>query len=244
MIALNSSHVRQGNSMACTCQAVLVLLAVLATCCNAELIMVYSIQRHGARNVLPKSSTLKESESTGGPTLLPQGQRQCYDAGSSFHARYIDSSTCSTSRTCLAAADTGSLYGVIGAPGVGFSNYNTYANTSSLDRTIMSADSFLPGAWDCCADDANTHTSTCLALVPQVGDAMPPIDEATLAEVCMAQGGCMRVGRRHSGSAAAWLVHDLSFVAMHAACSTSMPQHACLPCIKLPAQQAPSFRAP
>jgi hypothetical protein len=31
--------------------------------------------------VLAKSSTLKESEATGGPTLLPDGQRQCTEAG-------------------------------------------------------------------------------------------------------------------------------------------------------------------
>jgi hypothetical protein len=39
-------------------QAVLLLLVVLATCCNAELLMVYSVQRHGARNVsasIPKA---------------------------------------------------------------------------------------------------------------------------------------------------------------------------------------------
>lgn len=58
--------------------AVLNLCSLLS---SAELVMVYSIQRHGARNVLPKSSILTESEATGGPTLLPQGQRQCFEAG-------------------------------------------------------------------------------------------------------------------------------------------------------------------
>lgn len=31
--------------------------------------------------------------------------------------------------------------------GVGFSNYNSFANSSALDRTIMSADSFLSGVF-------------------------------------------------------------------------------------------------
>jgi hypothetical protein len=48
---------------------------------ESRLVMVYSIQRHGARNVLPKTSDLKENEASGGPTLLPEGQRQCYLAG-------------------------------------------------------------------------------------------------------------------------------------------------------------------
>lgn len=68
--------------------AVLLLLAAAAAVAalpspvsSSSLVMVYSIQRHGARNVLPKSSHLVESEATGGPTLLPAGQRQCYDAG-------------------------------------------------------------------------------------------------------------------------------------------------------------------
>lgn len=60
-----------------TALVVLVLLHLV----QGELVMVYSIQRHGARNVLPKTSTLKESKSYGGPTLLPQGKKQCYDAG-------------------------------------------------------------------------------------------------------------------------------------------------------------------
>lgn len=139
-----------------TCQAVLLLLAMLATCCNADLVMVYSIQRHGARNVLPKSSTLKESEATGGPTLLPEGQRQCFEAGAAFNARYINPSSCNSSSTCLAAPGSGPLYGVTGSPDVGFSNYNTFANTSALDRTIMSADSFLAGVFPAIAvqDDA------------------------------------------------------------------------------------------
>jgi hypothetical protein len=41
--------------------------------------MVYTISRHGARNALPKTSLLQENAM--GPTLLPQGERLCYDAG-------------------------------------------------------------------------------------------------------------------------------------------------------------------
>lgn len=48
---------------------------------EGEVVLVYSIQRHGARNVLPKSATLSESDSNGGPTLLPEGQRQAWEAG-------------------------------------------------------------------------------------------------------------------------------------------------------------------
>jgi len=41
--------------------------------CGAELVAVYGVTRHGARNVLPKNATLGEDESSGGPTLLPSG---------------------------------------------------------------------------------------------------------------------------------------------------------------------------
>jgi hypothetical protein len=70
--------------------------------------MVFSVQRHGARNVLPKTSGLQESSTSGGPTLLPQGMRQAYDVGVAFRARYLNVSTCS--ETCLAG-----MGGVAGA---------------------------------------------------------------------------------------------------------------------------------
>lgn len=68
-------------------------MAVLAICLAAltgasdaqapatSLRLLFSIQRHGARNVLPKTSLLLENSTLGGPTLLPKGQRMCYDAG-------------------------------------------------------------------------------------------------------------------------------------------------------------------
>lgn len=46
-----------------------------------KVVMVYSVQRHGARNMLPKTALLQESDATGGPTLLPQGQSQANRAG-------------------------------------------------------------------------------------------------------------------------------------------------------------------
>lgn len=48
---------------------------------EASLLAVYSLQRHGARNVLPKGIFLTEDALVGGPTLLPQGQQQTYTAG-------------------------------------------------------------------------------------------------------------------------------------------------------------------
>lgn len=126
---------------------------------NSNLVMVYSIQRHGARNVLPKSSVLTESEATGGPTLLPQGKEQCRLAGAAFARRYISPASCRATRTCLAPPPraggeeaeeqphSSSIYGVVGTPGVSFSNWNTFSNSSALDRTIMSADAFLSGVF-------------------------------------------------------------------------------------------------
>jgi hypothetical protein len=46
-----------------------------------SLLLAYSIHRHGARNQLPKSIFLQESTALDGTTLLPQGQRLCYNAG-------------------------------------------------------------------------------------------------------------------------------------------------------------------
>ncbi len=58
-----------------------VAIVALAASVHADVVMVYSIQRHGARNQLPKTSLLKESASLAGPTLLPLGERLCYNAG-------------------------------------------------------------------------------------------------------------------------------------------------------------------
>jgi hypothetical protein len=63
-----------------TC-CIAVALAALTAPVQSELVLAYSIQRHGARNVLPKSADLTESDAAGGPTLLPAGQQMCYTAG-------------------------------------------------------------------------------------------------------------------------------------------------------------------
>ena len=71
---------------------------------QARVVMVYGVQRHGARNVLPKTADLKESASVGGPTLLPEGQRQAYAAGTGYTGRYLNGSTCAANGTCLGGA--------------------------------------------------------------------------------------------------------------------------------------------
>jgi hypothetical protein len=64
--------------------AAAVLVAVIALQCvaiaDANLELAFAVVRHGARNYLPDSS-LSDDESSGGPTLLPEGQRQLYNAG-------------------------------------------------------------------------------------------------------------------------------------------------------------------
>lgn len=109
---------------------------------STQLLLVYSIQRHGARNVLPKAANLSESDANGGPALLPEGQRQAWNAGTGFLSRYIACST--TNQTCLNAAHTG-MYGLYGAPNISFDNYNTLVRSSALDRTVSTALSFLAG---------------------------------------------------------------------------------------------------
>jgi hypothetical protein len=119
---------------------------------GSSLVLVYAVSRHGARNVLPKSSTLREPP--GGVTLLPLGQRQCFNAGVAFRARYLDagcaaSGDAAPANTCLSPdsqSDSGGLYGVVGAPGVTWCNQNVLARSSALDRTLLSARSFLAGA--------------------------------------------------------------------------------------------------
>eukprot|EP00775_Hariotina_reticulata_P004333 gene4333-4586_t len=72
-------------------------------------------------------------------------------AGLAFNQRYINT-TCMgdtnlSSDTCISADGDALLYGVAGAQGVGFSNFNLLANSSALDRTIMSANSFFAGTF-------------------------------------------------------------------------------------------------
>jgi hypothetical protein len=65
----------------CSLACCILCLAALTAPVQSELVLAYSIQRHGARNVLPKSADLTESDPAGGPTLLPAGQQMCYEAG-------------------------------------------------------------------------------------------------------------------------------------------------------------------
>lgn len=69
-------------------------------------------------------------------------------AGLAFNERYISSATCADSSpdTCLSQPGREG-YGVVNKPGTGFHNYNTLVNSSGLDRTILSANSFLAGVF-------------------------------------------------------------------------------------------------
>ncbi len=119
---------------------------------DTSLLLVFAVARHGARNALPKTALLREP--AGGVTLLPAGQRQCYDAGAAFRARYLDDSCAAGGAagapgdTCLREGARGgaALYGVASAPNVSFSNFNTLVRSSALDRTLLSARSFMEGA--------------------------------------------------------------------------------------------------
>ena len=58
-----------------------VLTSVASTSARADLVFVYSVERHGARNILPKTALLKEDPNGGGPDLLPQGEAMCHSVG-------------------------------------------------------------------------------------------------------------------------------------------------------------------
>lgn len=129
--------------------ALVALIAAAATRvpgASGEVVMVYAVTRHGARNVLPKSATLQESEATGGPTLLPQGIQGSTAAGAAFRDRYLAHPSCARDFTCLSAPGR-EAYGLVTSPGAGFSNYDTLARSSTLDRTLRSAAAFLSGAF-------------------------------------------------------------------------------------------------
>lgn len=115
---------------------------------KAEVVLVYGVQRHAARNVLPKSANLSESDALGGPTLLPIGARQAYDVGMEFQHRYLNSTTCGS--TCIFGRADGTvapLYGLINTTQGTFNAYNTLVRSSGLDRTISTARSFLAGSF-------------------------------------------------------------------------------------------------
>lgn len=155
---------------------------------GSNLVLTYVVNRHGTRNLLPKlTSALKDAPTSqqsifvqpfGGDvfifvrfdaciynlltdsevTLLPQGQRECYNAGVSFFNRYLNSAKCSSlgtsagepSNTCLSPVGSpgyfsadGAMYGVINKPNVTWNNFNVLATSSALDRTLLSLRSFM-----------------------------------------------------------------------------------------------------
>lgn len=81
-------------------------LLTISQTAHANLDFVYSVQRHGARNVLPKSALLTETDANGGPTLLPQGERQTYLAGECLVTPQLLSIILCWSHACEAAMCT------------------------------------------------------------------------------------------------------------------------------------------
>jgi hypothetical protein len=74
--ACSAARSRRQNErlLALPALATLLLLALsVLQLAAADVVMVYVVTRHGARNVLPKDAELQENDSTGGPSLLPQG---------------------------------------------------------------------------------------------------------------------------------------------------------------------------
>lgn len=138
---------------------------------NAELLLSYVVVRHGARNVLPKTTLLGETGVFGGPTLLPQGKKQCYQAGQAFRARYLDLDTCNTTDTCLTQAGAAGAYGVINPSNenANFNNYNSLVNSSALHRTLLSANSFLLGAFSV------DEPSATKVVEPYLARQIPPV---------------------------------------------------------------------
>jgi hypothetical protein len=68
----------------------------------------------------------------------------CFVAGNGFRDRYISPLTCANAtQGCLSQHGLNTNYGLVGTPGVGFTNYNTLANSSALDRTLATAHGFL-----------------------------------------------------------------------------------------------------
>lgn len=70
----------------------------------------------------------------------------CFLPGAAFRERYLAHPSCQTTDTCLSAPGAEN-YGLLGTPGVGFSNRDTFVLSSGLDRTLLSAEAFLSGAF-------------------------------------------------------------------------------------------------
>ncbi|KAJ9534014.1 hypothetical protein QJQ45_027114, partial [Haematococcus lacustris] len=89
---------------------------------------------------------LQESSSYAGPTLLPVGQRMCYNAGVAFRNRYLNSSNCQASGSCLVSPGGDTRYGLV-SQGAGFHNYNSLVRASYTDRALLSAQAFFAGVF-------------------------------------------------------------------------------------------------
>ncbi|KAJ9532610.1 hypothetical protein QJQ45_010698 [Haematococcus lacustris] len=114
------------------------VLRLTAVAAGSSVLLTFSIARHGARNALPKTMLLQESSSYAGPTLLPVGQRMCYNAGVAFRNRYLNSSNCQASGSCLVSSGGDTRYGLV-SQGAGFHNYNSLVRASYTDRALLSA---------------------------------------------------------------------------------------------------------
>lgn len=160
--------------------------------------MVYSVQRHAARNLLPKMSNLQESDATGGPTLLPAGATQAFAAGVAFRQRYLNQSACGN--TCLMGPEDtvgksptidqkleisnhrrsppplpAPRYGLLGSPGVHFHAYNSLVRSSGLDRTISTARAFTDGAFPSLDDAVDTDGAAANATGLPDGEQVVPV---------------------------------------------------------------------
>jgi hypothetical protein len=100
---------------------------------------------------------------------LPSGHAASRAAGEAFRARYLDPATCAAAGTCLASSTDsggGTGYGLVGAPGAGFNNYNALARSSALDRTLSSAYGFLGGVFPGSSNSSGNATTTAAVPVP------------------------------------------------------------------------------
>jgi hypothetical protein len=91
--------------------------------------------------------------------------------------RYLAHPACNRSLTCL-ASEGREGYGIVNAKGVGFSNFNTLARSSALDRTLRSATAFLSGVFP-------------LQAVPRAPLGMSPQVDVVLAQVRACMHACV-----------------------------------------------------
>ena len=155
---MRSAPLAPGQPVSSVTWALILVAAVLsctprvAASTSSSLVLTYVVTRHGARNLLPKSA-LNLTDLAVGVSLLPLGERQSYQAGQAFAQRYMSPTGCVSLRgvagepdnTCLSQAQP-AVYGVV-TDGVAFSSYNTLVVSSVLQRSMMSATSFMAGVF-------------------------------------------------------------------------------------------------